>query len=128
LKCAKEEYESAGQIGAISFHPEARAYLWGAAFGRMADHCREIGDTGRALFFALAAWNTSKHPIFAYNGGILAAGLGDVGTAEKLLKIYLAQYKSLVGTPMYTLATPGFTADDFERLAITAEERLSELK
>jgi hypothetical protein len=126
LNCAQQSYESAGQQGPINFHPEARSYIWGAASRKLADHFHEAGDMRRALFFALAAWNTSKHPGFAYNGGILALALGEAEQGKRLLKIYLDGYESMFGTSMCALATPEFTVDDFERLANTARKRLAE--
>jgi hypothetical protein len=128
LKCAQKSYESAGQQGPITFHPEARSALWGAALSKLADHFREEGNITRALFFALAAWNISKHPIYAYNSGILARSLGDLEESKRLLNIYLDGYQSIAGTVMCALGTPEFTANDFERLAGTARRRLVELK
>jgi hypothetical protein len=87
LNCAQEWYESAGRQGPISFHPDARASLWGAALSKLADHYLENDQTGRAFFFSLSAWSISTNSVHAYNSGIVAIALGNVVEGKSLLQI-----------------------------------------
>jgi hypothetical protein len=128
LNCAQESYERAGQQGPVKFHPDARASLWGAALSKLADHYLDIDLTDRAFFFSMSAWSISTNPIFAYNSGILAIALGEGVKGRNLLQIYLDSYKSVITNPTLMLATPDFTADEFERLATDARKRLGELE
>jgi hypothetical protein len=126
LNCAQESYESAGQQGPVEFHPDARASLWGAALSKLADHYLENDQIGRAFFFSLSAWSISANPVFAYNSGILAIALGDVVKGKNLLQIYLDSYHSILTNTTLMIATPDFTANDFEQLATKARRRLDE--
>jgi hypothetical protein len=60
------------------------------------------------------------------NSGILAFTLGDLANGKDLLRAYLESYQSILTNPTLMLATPDFTANDFEQLATKARRRLDE--
>jgi hypothetical protein len=127
LRRLQEGYESEAQEGALSFHPDARARLWGVALAKIADHYRETGRNDRALFFTNAAWILSKYPVFAYNAGILSIEAGDTDRGKQFLKTYLDEYSSILTSRIFELVAPEVTPDELERLAETARYKLASL-
>lgn len=109
-------------------HPQARASLWGAALAKMADHFRETGHDDRALFFVGAAWNISKHPIFAFNAALLSFNAGDTMRAKSLLQDYLAAYQGVLKNSALMLASPEISSEDLETLAVSARSRLAAIE
>jgi hypothetical protein len=128
LRHLQEWYESVAEKGPISFHPEARAGLWGIALAKIAEHYRDIGRNDKALFFTSAAWNLSKYPIFAYNVAVLSTEAGDLKHAQTLLEIYLAEYGNVLTSPSLRLMNPEITAEELEDLAKSARARLAAIK
>ena len=124
----QEWHESIAEKGPLSFHPEARASLWGTALAKIADHYREIGRNDRALFFTSAAWNLSRYPVFAYNVAMLSIETGDVIHAKNLLETYLAEYRNVLTSSSLRLVNPEVTADELERLAKSARTKLAALQ
>jgi hypothetical protein len=120
-------HESVAGSGPMSFHPEARAALWGAALGKIADHYRETNRNDRALFFTWAAWHLSRYPVFAFNAGVLAMAAGDTASAEEFLRTYLAEYSKVLVTPVLRLVDPEVTKEELERLAAMARSKLGAL-
>lgn len=118
-------HESMAEKGPLSFHPEARASLWGAALGKIADHYRDNGRNDRALFFTNAAWNLCKHPVFAFNAGMLAIQAGDVVNGRDLLQSYLTEYQKGLRSDTLRLVNPEITAEELERLAKAARSKLA---
>ncbi|MGA2966439.1 MAG: hypothetical protein ABSD64_09515 [Terriglobales bacterium] len=91
----------------------------------MADHFRETGQNDRALFFVGAAWDISRHPIFAFNAAMLSFNAGDIMRAKSLLQDYLAAYQGVLKSPALMLAYPEISSEDLEALAVSARSRLA---
>lgn len=127
LRRLQEGYEGEAQKGPLSFHPDARASLWGVALAKIADHYRETEQNDRALFFANAAWLLSKYPVFAYNAGILSIEVGDIDRGKQYLKTYLDEYSSILTSRLFELVAPEVTPDELERLAESARHKLAAL-
>jgi hypothetical protein len=128
LRHLQEWHESVAEKSPLSFHPEARACLWGVALAKIADHYREIGRNDKAIFFMSAAWNLSKYPIFAYNLAVLSTEAGDLKHAQPLLEVYLAEYRNVLTSPSLRLMEPDITAEELEDLAKSARARLDAIK
>jgi hypothetical protein len=128
LQHLQEWHESVAEKGPISFHPEVRASLWGAALSKIADHFREVGQNHKALFFMSAAWNISKYPIFAYNMALLSIGAADERHAKTLLETYLAEYRKVLTNPALMFVNPEITEDDLEDIAKSARARLATMQ
>jgi hypothetical protein len=128
LRLLQEWHESVVKKGSLNFHPEARASLWGAALGKMADHYLEIGRNDKAMFFLSAAWNISRYPFFAYNMAMLSIGAGDVKHARTLLQTYLAEYQKVLTSPTLMLVNPEITKDDLENAAKSARLKLAAIQ
>lgn len=124
LKRLQDWHESAASRRALTFHPEARAVLWGVALAKIADHYREIRRTQRALLFAEAAWDISRYPVFAYNSAGLYADLGDLSQAKRMLQVFLAEYRSILGSPSFMLGNSSITINELEEMASSARTRL----
>jgi hypothetical protein len=121
-------YDSgAGAQGPVSFHPEGRAALWGAALAKIADHFHHTGRDDRAFFFTDAAWKVSKYPVFAFNAGILSMAQGDYVKARSLLLAYLDGYQKVLATSSFQLIDSKITAENLELMAQNAQERLTAL-
>lgn len=123
----QEWHEGVVERGPLSFHPKARASLWGAALGKIADHYHETGQNDRALFFATAAWNISKYPSFAYNAGVLASEEGESARGKQFLQTYLDEYPEVLTNPILRLVEPTVTADELEHRAEAARAKLAKL-
>lgn len=121
-------HESASDEPGLIFHPEVRTALWGAALAKIADHFREIGQPERALFFMGAAWNISKHPVFAFNAGLLSLSCGDLNRARTLFSAYLSDYANVLRNPSLMLVDPTITPDELESIAASARGRIAELQ
>lgn len=128
LRHLQEWHESIAEKGPLSFHPEARACLWGVALAKIADHYRGIGRNDKALFFMSAAWNLSKYPVFAYNVAVLSMEAGDLKHAQTLIEIYLAEYRNVLTSTSLRLMNPDITVGELEDLAISARARLAAIK
>lgn len=128
LRHLQEWHESVTKTAPLSFHPEARARLWGAALAKIADHYHDIGRNDKALFFMSAAWNLSKYPIFAYNVALLSAEAGDLKHAQTLLETYLAEYRNVLTSPSLRLVNPDITIGELDDLAKSARARLAAIK
>jgi hypothetical protein len=128
LRHLQEWHESVAEKSPISFHPEARASLWGAALSKIADHYRDIGQNDKALFFMSAAWNISRYPIFAYNMASWSIEAADERHAKTLLETYLAEYRKVLTTPALRLVNPEITEDELEDLAKSARAWLATIQ
>jgi hypothetical protein len=128
LRNLQEWHESVMEKGSLSFHPEARARLWGIALAKIADHYHEIGLNDKALFFMSTAWNLSRYPVFAFNVAVLSTEAGDLKNARTLLETYLAEYRNILTSPSLMLMNPNITLDELEDLAKSARARLTAIK
>lgn len=124
----QEWHESGVQEGPLSFHPGARALLWGVALAKIADHYRETERTDRALFFTNAAWILSRYPVFAYNAGMLSIEAGDTDRGKQFLKTYLDEYSRILTSSSFKLVAPEVTSEELEHLAERARNELAALQ
>jgi hypothetical protein len=120
-------HERAARTPGLLLHPEARACLWGAALAQIADYFRGIEQNRRALFFAGAAWNISKYPVFAFNTALLSFNEGDIRRAGNLLQKYLDCYKDIPKSATMRLVDPTITIEQLEALAETALAQIKAL-
>jgi tetratricopeptide (TPR) repeat protein len=128
LRHLQEWYDSGSEEGPVSFHPEARAVLWGTALAKIADHYRSIGRNDKALFFLSNAYNLSQHPFFAYNVAMLSAEAGDLKRAQTLLEIFLAHHQNMLTSPLLKLANPDITTGELEDMVKSARATLASIK
>ena len=125
LRHLQEWHESVAETDQLSFHPEARALLWGAGLAKIADHYREVGRNDEALFFTSAAWKLSRYPVFAFNLAVMSFEAGDVKGARTLFQTYLAEYRNVLTSPSMRLINPNITAEELETLARSARANVS---
>jgi hypothetical protein len=128
LRHLQEWCDSGSEEGPVSFHPQARALLWGAALAKIADHYRSICRNEKALFFVSAAYNLSQHPFFAYNLAMLSAEAGDLKHAQTLLETFLAQHQNMLTSPLLKLVNPDITTKELENMVKSARVTLASIK
>lgn len=128
LRHLQEWYDSSSEEGPVSFHPQARTLLWGAALAKIGDHYRSIGRNDKALFFVSTAYSLSQHPFFAYNVAILSAEAGDLKRAQTLLETFLAQHQNMLTSPLLKLVNPDITTGELEDMAKSARATLASIR
>lgn len=128
LRHLQEWYDSGSEEGPVSFHPEARALLWGTALAKIADHYHSTNRPDKALFFCSTAYNLSQHPFFAYNVAMLSVAAGDLKRAQTLLETFLAHHQDMLTSPRMRLVSPDITAEELEDMAKSARAKLAWIK
>jgi hypothetical protein len=113
----------------VKVHSEGRGAFWGIAFGKIADHYRDIGRDDKAMFFASTAWNVSKFPVFAFNTGLFAFLAEDYERARTLLQTYLSEYRKILTDPKWNTFWKStgveWTEDELEKLAESARAKIA---
>jgi TolA-binding protein len=129
LRRLQEELEShANKDKSVKVHFEGRAAFWGIAFGKIADHYRDIGRDDKAMFFSSTAWNVSKFPVFVFNMALLAFLAEDYEHARTLFQTYLSEYRTVLTSPKWnTLNLVGteWTEEELEKLAESARAKIT---
>jgi tetratricopeptide (TPR) repeat protein len=128
LRTLQEWYDCGSEEGPVSFHPEARAHIWGTALAKIADHYYSINCHNKALFFSSTAYNLSQHPFFAYNVAMLSVAAGDLKSALTLLQTFLAHYQDMLTNARMRLVSPEITAEELEDMAKSARAKLAWIK
>jgi hypothetical protein len=128
LRHLQEWYDSSSEEGPVSFHPEARALLWGTALAKIADHYHSINRHDKALFFCSTAYNLSRHPFFAYNVAMLSVAAGDLKRAQTLLETFLTHHQDMLTSPRMRLISPDITAEELEDMVKSARAKLVWIK
>jgi hypothetical protein len=126
LKQLQVRMETITKTPGILLHPDKRAGLWGKAIANISDHYYQIGNQQRALFFMEAAWNLSKHPLFAVHAGLLKSRAGDLAQAKGLLENYLAEYRN-VRSVVLNSVYPFIKEEELESVAQSAREALASI-
>ncbi len=120
-----EQQKKHGDRG-MALHPEARACVWGLSFFKIADVHRAAQDSQGALYYTLAAWETSRYPIYANNAALLCIAAGDNSRAKELLLAFVDQYKASLRNSVFKMVMgDGIPPQVLENVAVSARKRIS---